>query len=98
MSGKRFFYCDRLHTVVKKKKKKDPLGLGRHTSGIATKDYSVIDNDAKNLLADQKYKICCLPWMRRFQLKMCFGLDHYKCTGHTSNKSGFTSRYRSHKD
>ena len=68
------------------------------TSGTATKDYSVPDNGAKNLLIDLKYKICCLPWMRRLQLKMCFGLDHCKCTGHTNNTSGFKTRYCSHED
>ena len=63
----------------------------------ATKDYLVQGNDAKNLLLT-KYKICCLPCMRRINLKRGFGLDHYKCTSHTNNKSGFKYRYPSHKD
>ena len=33
----------------------------------------VPNNSGKNLLTDQRYKICYLPLIRRLQLKMCSG-------------------------
>ena len=58
---------------------------------------SVLDNGAKNLLKPKIINMCFLC-MRRFHLKMGFGLFHCKCTSRTSNKSGFKFRYRSHGD
>ena len=36
-------------------------------------------------------KICVCPFCKMDSLKIVFGLNHYKCTGRISNKSGFLS-------
>ena len=45
-------------------------------------------------LVDQfMMKICVFPFCKMDSLKIVFGLNHCKCTGRTSNKSGFVSPY-----
>ena len=52
--------------------------------------YLIPDKDAKNLL-QILIKICVYPFCKLDTLKIVFGLNHYKCTSRTSNKSGFLS-------
>ena len=55
-----------------------------------TKDYSVPNNGAKNLI-DLIYKKNFLLLFIIMLLKNGFGLNHCKCTDHTSNKVDFIS-------
>ena len=56
---------------------------------LPPKDYYLIPgNGAKNLLTYFD-EICVCPFCKLDLLKIVFGLNHYKCTGRTSNKSGF---------
>ena len=51
----------------------------------ATRNYSIPSSYAKNLL-DSIYKIYFLLCKYNLLLNFCFGLNHCKCKGHTSNK------------
>ena len=48
-------------------------------------------NGAKNLFDLFLCRICVYPFCKMDSLKIVLGLNHYKCTGRTSNNSGFLS-------
>ena len=59
---------------------------------LPPRNYSVPGNGAKNLLTKFVMKNKCLSIFvfKLVSLKFEFGFNHYKCTDHTSNKSGFS--------
>ena len=58
----------------------------------------VPSNGAKNLFEFQDIKYIFYLVCKMLYMKNWFGLDHYKCTGHTSNTMDFKSRYHSYED
>ena len=59
---------------------------------LPPKNYSVPGNNAQKLVDRNVIKIKCLSLFvcKLVSLKFEFGLNHYKCTDRTSNKSGFS--------
>ena len=58
---------------------------------LPRKDYYLIPGNGAKTCCLIWMKICVCPFCKKDSLKIVVGLNHYKCTGRTSDKSGFLS-------